>query len=42
MDGCMARAAVNLEENITVRLSGEHNYDTDITVGYPMRKEVHI
>ena len=40
MHRCMARTAVNLEENMVVRLSGEHNYDydTDITVGNPMRK----
>ena len=27
--GCMTRAAVNLEDNMFVRISGEHNNDTD-------------
>ena len=30
--GCKATAAVDLEENMVVRLSGEHNHDTDITI----------
>ena len=30
--GCKAMAAVDLEENIVVRLSGGLNYDTDITI----------
>ena len=33
MHGCMATSAVNIEENMVVRLLGEHIYDTDITVG---------
>ena len=30
--GCKATAAVDLEENMVVRLSDEHNHDTDITI----------
>ena len=32
MHGCMATSAVNIEENMVVRLLGVHIYDTHITL----------